>query len=118
MIWMRHNLSSNYARGNFMSRSASEIAEEILEMDLNKSCVLDMSQYPCTLEEIGQAMGITRERVRQIENGTKNSRRGGAVGKLRHKSRRDYLKDFIGAGKRGGPDIGIDDWMVRFRAER
>ena len=25
---------------------------------------------PCTLEEVGQAFGVTRERIRQIENNT------------------------------------------------
>ena len=30
---------------------------------------LDGSQ-PCTLEEVGQAFGVTRERIRQIENNT------------------------------------------------
>jgi len=30
---------------------------------------LDGSQ-PCTLEEVGQAFGVTRERIRQIENST------------------------------------------------
>ena len=30
---------------------------------------LDGSQ-PCTLEEVGKAFGVTRERIRQIENNT------------------------------------------------
>jgi RNA polymerase primary sigma factor len=30
---------------------------------------LDGSQ-PCTLEEVGRAFGVTRERIRQIENNT------------------------------------------------
>jgi RNA polymerase primary sigma factor len=27
-------------------------------------------QQPCTLEEVGKAFGVTRERIRQIENNT------------------------------------------------
>jgi RNA polymerase primary sigma factor len=27
-------------------------------------------QQPCTLEEVGRAFGVTRERIRQIENNT------------------------------------------------
>ncbi len=41
---------------------------------------------PYTLEEIGMMMGITRERVRQIE--------AKALRKLRHPKRRNLLKDF------------------------
>lgn len=48
---------------------------------------LDGTQ-PCTLEEIGQYIGVTRERIRQIEVK--------ALKKLRHPSRSKYLKDFIG----------------------
>ena len=27
-------------------------------------------EQPCTLEEVGRAFGVTRERIRQIENNT------------------------------------------------
>ena len=40
--------------------------------------------YPLTLDEIGQATGITRERVRQIE--------AAALRKLRHPSRISQLE--------------------------
>ena len=36
---------------------------------------LDGSQ-PCTLEEVGRAFGVTRERIRQIENNTLKKLRG------------------------------------------
>jgi hypothetical protein len=116
MLWMRHDPSSDYGRKGFMSKSADKIANEILEMDPEKSCVLDMSECPRTLEEIGQAMGLTRERVRQIENGTRKNG-GGAINRLRHRTRTDYLKDFIGEGERRGPDVRVDDWNVRLKAE-
>ena len=39
-----------------------------------------------TLEEVGQIFGVTRERIRQIENK--------AIRKLRHPSRAKRIKDF------------------------
>ena len=41
-----------------------------------------------TLEEVGQAFGVTRERVRQIESK--------ALRKLRHPGHRRKLRDFLG----------------------
>lgn len=41
---------------------------------------------PFTLEEVGNMMGVTRERIRQIE--------AKALKKLQHKKRKDVLKDF------------------------
>jgi hypothetical protein len=41
---------------------------------------------PFTLEEVGSMMGVTRERIRQIE--------AKAIIKLQHKKRRDILRDF------------------------
>jgi len=42
---------------------------------------------PRTLEEVGKAFGVTRERIRQIESRT--------LAKLRHPLRSDGLKDFL-----------------------
>ncbi len=44
-------------------------------------------ERPSTLEEVGKAFGVTRERVRQIELKT--------LAKLRHPSRSDVLRDFL-----------------------
>jgi RNA polymerase primary sigma factor len=44
-------------------------------------------ERPSTLEEVGQAFGVTRERVRQIELKT--------LAKLRHPSRSDLLRDYL-----------------------
>ena len=42
---------------------------------------------PCTLEEVGQKFGVTRERIRQIESKT--------LLKLRHPSRAAKLRDYL-----------------------
>jgi len=42
---------------------------------------------PRTLEEVGEAFGVTRERIRQIESKT--------LSKLRHPSRAEQLRDFL-----------------------
>lgn len=43
--------------------------------------------YPKTLQEIGEAFDLTRERIRQIESKT--------MSKLRHPSRSEVLKDYL-----------------------
>ena len=42
---------------------------------------------PRTLEEVGSAFGVTRERIRQIESKT--------MSKLRHPSRSQVLRDYL-----------------------
>jgi len=42
---------------------------------------------PCTLDQIGEVYGLTRERIRQIESNT--------MSKLRHPSRAQILRDYL-----------------------
>jgi RNA polymerase primary sigma factor len=44
-------------------------------------------ESPHTLEEAGKKLGVTRERVRQVE--------AKALAKLRHPSRNGSLRDFV-----------------------
>ena len=44
-------------------------------------------EKPCTLEEVGQEFGVTRERIRQIESK--------ALRKLKHPSRYKYLEGYV-----------------------
>jgi RNA polymerase primary sigma factor len=46
-----------------------------------------VDDHQCTLEEIGKRIGVTRERIRQIE--------ATALRKLRHTSRSNKLRDFL-----------------------
>ena len=45
--------------------SLPEREREVIEMRFGLS-----GAQPCTLEEVGRAFGVTRERIRQIENNT------------------------------------------------
>jgi RNA polymerase primary sigma factor len=61
----------------------SDREREVLEMRFG---LLDGKDH--TLEEVGQAFNVTRERIRQIE--------AKALRKLRHPTRSRYLKDYLG----------------------
>lgn len=63
------------------------VFEGTAEERLRSACIWVSENYPgrqLTLEEIGQVMGVTRERVRQIE--------AHALRKLRHPSRIRFLR--------------------------
>ena len=47
------------------SRSLPERERKVIELRFGLC-----GTQPCTLEEVGQAFGVTRERIRQIENNT------------------------------------------------
>jgi RNA polymerase primary sigma factor len=60
----------------------SDREREVLEMRFG---LLDGKDH--TLEEVGQAFNVTRERIRQIE--------AKALRKLRHPTRSRHLRDFL-----------------------
>ena len=57
------------------------VKQTAAELGLPKNAV-----YSAALEEVGQIFGVTRERIRQIENK--------AIRKLRHPSRAKKIRDF------------------------
>ena len=73
-------------------RRINEVCQDIacewrLKSEHFLNCTWVACHYgPFTLEEVGEMMGVTRERIRQIE--------AKALKKLQHKKRRDQLKDF------------------------
>lgn len=69
-----------------------EIEKQLSTLKPREKLILDMrfglnGKEPCTLEEVGNYIGVTRERIRQIE--------AKALRKLRHPTRSKYLKDFL-----------------------
>lgn len=69
-----------------------EIEKQLCTLNPREQTVLNMrfglsGKKPCTLEEVGKHVGVTRERIRQIE--------AKALQKLRHPSRSKYLQDFV-----------------------
>jgi RNA polymerase primary sigma factor len=69
------------------------------EVVIRKRYGLD-DDCPCTLEEVGNALDVTRERVRQIEVK--------AIKKLKHPSRNKGLRDFVGKGGYHGKILSYD----------
>ncbi len=75
-------------KGHLISEPCTEMTcEWRLSNENFLNCTWVACNYgPFTLEEVGEMMGVTRERIRQIE--------AKALKKLQHKKRRDQLKDF------------------------
>jgi RNA polymerase primary sigma factor len=92
--------------GDFIVDSAadapSEVAARRMLVDLLRTTLLELPQrdrevvsmrfglvdgQPKTLEEVGAAFGVTRERIRQIETKT--------LAKLRHPQRSQKLRDYL-----------------------
>ena len=70
----------------------SEVEDVLASLTPRERRVLQLrfglvDDHQCTLEEIGKRIGVTRERIRQIE--------ATALRKLRHTSRSNKLRDFL-----------------------
>jgi hypothetical protein len=99
VFWLRHNLSG---RSDTKTQGGKELSaqtilnryatdEEIIDEIwlYPETCVLDVyDRGPNTLEQVGQVMGLTRERVRQIQDKK-------AMEKLKGQRRRRMLQDFV-----------------------
>lgn len=88
----------NYAESglkNLIAEANHEIIESVLDtLSDREAQVLRMrfgftSNHPMTLEEVGKEFGVTRERIRQIENK--------AIKKLRHPIRAQMLREALSA---------------------
>jgi hypothetical protein len=75
-------------KGHLISEACQDATcEWRLKNETFLNCTWVACNYgPFTLEEVGEMMGVTRERIRQIE--------AKALKKLQHKKRREQLKDF------------------------
>jgi RNA polymerase sigma factor (sigma-70 family) len=77
----------------FMSRSGEELLERVLGTLTSREALVIKLRYGLvngtehTLAEIGRQMGVSRERIRQIEED--------ALRKLRHPTRKQYLKELL-----------------------
>ena len=82
----------DYLTGNELHKVLMNVLDEAFAKDPRTKKILIMrfgldGSDPKTLEEVGKAVGVTRERIRQIE--------AKALRKLRHPSRQKKLKDFL-----------------------
>lgn len=84
-----HNAESGY--GNLVKEANSQIIRDVLEtLPTREADIMKMrfgidNEKAMTLEEVGKVYGITKERIRQIENK--------AIRKLRHPARARLLKE-------------------------
>ncbi len=83
-------INNNQRVENFLRKNTDD---EIIDMifGMKETCTLDVATCRSTLEKIGNLLGVSRERVRQIED----CKRGGAIQKLRRPARKKFLKDFV-----------------------
>ena len=104
MFWVKHNLTSMNGKrekpGNVYAVTEKKILdkmtdEEIMEeiFSMKETCVLDVAgRGETTLEELGLILGLTRERIRQVE-GFKG---GGALRRLKTGKKRKMLEGYRG----------------------
>ena len=75
--------------------SSLQLAKYVLCM--YETCVLDIADQDeeLTLRQMGNLMGISYERIRQIEGITERKGKEGAINRLRHPTRSKELIDFV-----------------------
>lgn len=87
-----NNLSTNTDNNLVLQSLRDEIACALNALNEREKNVIEayfgINQPECTLEEIGQKYGLTRERVRQI--------REKAIRKLRQNTKNKILKTYLG----------------------
>ena len=82
-----------YAEENAHQRRQRELGRILNRLDEREQKIiigrfgLNHSQEPQTLKEVGAELGVTKERIRQIESKT--------MSKLRHPSRSQVLRDYL-----------------------
>ena len=78
--------TENNAVNNIMTR----LLECRGDLDCINNCLRRCGSFPMTLEEVGLILGITRERVRQIETA--------AIKKLKHPKYARVLREYLYGG--------------------
>ena len=91
MLWFYITEKAKGEAGRkLFKHSNDEIAEFAISLPV--TCTLDVTDRgEATLEVIGAIFGITRERIRQLQDGTKG-KGNGAIGRMKHRSRADLLR--------------------------
>ena len=83
----------NQDKVNLKSMTDDEIVSYLLEM--KETCALDMSEKEKTLQEIGEVLEISRERVRQLTF-WRTEFKGGVVELLKSGKFREILQEYYG----------------------
>jgi len=97
-LFTGHSKNSGVARNYWENSTDGEVIDDVLGLPF--TCILDAcDRGDMTLEEVGQLMGMTRERVRQIEGLSHRIFRGKQIklkgmAALRHPSKK-YVTDLL-----------------------
>jgi len=68
-------------------------------MKMRDTCVLDLAEYPWTLDQIGRLFDVTRERIRQIEDKSLKKLRARLGGTTNLEEIKELLRE-VGAAHR------------------
>ena len=91
LIW---DVNNSTIKNSGEYKGDEEICDLIFSM--KETCALDVADRGgSTLEEIGEILNMTRERVRQIQECKVGPKMQGALQRLRHPSKSAYLREFV-----------------------